>query len=179
MFDINQVYKIDALLSEQEHKGFMYYEDHYVWEFVGFSHDNNSKIFWKKDFWGERFGACEAMESTFRTKVESTFNIKVKTEALYLNGQAHGQCGSIHCDVDESEEGNYMTLVYFPLLEWHPHWGGFTVVIDNNDNMHAIYPKPNSAVIFNSRFSHVGLEPTSHCNKQRVSLAYKFKILEG
>ncbi len=178
MFDINQVYKIDSFLTKEEHEGFTHFENQYVWEFGGFSYDENSKIFWKKDLWGGRFGNCDQIESSFRSKVESLFNIKLKTESLYLNGQSHGQCGSIHSDLDSNAEGDYITLVYFPLLEWHPQWGGFTIIIDNSSNMHTIYPKPNSAVIFNSKLPHVGLEPTSHCNTQRVSLAQKFKILK-
>jgi len=180
MFDINQIYKIDSFLNETELAGFHYFCGHYIWELNGFS-INTDKMFWKKDFWESNLGKCEPMENTFKTKIEILLSIKIKTEKLYLNGQAHGQCGSIHSDVleDFDPEYNYMTAVYYVNKTWSPELGGFTVIVDKLDNMHIVYPKPNSIVIFNSRFAHVGLEPTIHCKDQRVTLAYKFKVLKN
>ena len=178
MFDINQIYKIDNFLTETEAAAFDHFCDHYVWELNGFSHSAN-KLFWKKDFWQSKWGKCEPIEQTFKTKIESVFNIKIETDRLYLNGQSHGQCGSMHTDVleDSDEESDYMTAVYYVNKTWSPELGGFTVIIDNLNNMHITYPNPNSIVIFNSRFPHVGLEPTIHCKDQRVTLAHKFKVL--
>ena len=180
MFDVNQIYKIDNFLSEQERPAFDHFCSHYVWELEGYSHTTD-KLFWKKDLWDGAWGECEPIETTFKTKIESVFNIKIETERLYLNGQAHGQCGSIHSDLleDSDPESSYMTAVYYVNKQWSPEHGGFTVIIDNLDNMHIVYPKPNSIVIFNSGFAHVGLEPTMHCKDQRVTLAHKFKVLKN
>jgi Rps23 Pro-64 3,4-dihydroxylase Tpa1-like proline 4-hydroxylase len=180
MFDINQIYKIDNFLTEEEIPAFDHFCDHYVWELEGFSHSAD-KIFWKKDLWESKWGKCEIIEQTFKSKIETLFNIKMETERLYLNGQAHGQCGSIHSDLleDSDPECEYMTAVYYVNKQWSPELGGFTVIIDNSDNMHIVYPKPNSIVIFNSGFAHVGLEPTMHCKDQRVTLAHKFKVLKN
>ena len=181
MFDINQIYKIENFLTEREVVGFDHFCEHYVWELKGFSHSTKNKIFWRKDFWISKLGKCEPLEQTFRTKIESLFNIELQTEDLYLNGQAHGQCGSMHTDApdeESDEESDYMTAVYYVNKTWSPEYGGFTVIIDNVNNMHINYPKPNSIVVFNSRFAHVGLEPTMHCKDQRVTLAHKFKVLK-
>ena len=196
MFDVNQVYKIDNFLTEQEVVAFDHFCGHYIWKLNGFSHSKD-KLFWKKDLWGydpdlgkcepnlwgsdSNFGKCEPIEQTFRTKIETLLNIKIETDRLYLNGQAHGQCGSIHTDLleDHDPECNYMTAVYYVNKTWSPELGGFTVIVDNSDNMHIVYPKPNSIVIFNSGFAHVGLEPTMHCKDQRVTLAHKFKVLKN
>jgi hypothetical protein len=180
MIDINQIYKVDNFLSETEKSGFKYFCEHYVWTFSGFTYDTNSRKFWNKDLWSSSLGKCEPIEQTFRTKIESLFNIKLETERLYLNGQAHGQCGSIHSDIEEDSDPNfnYMTAVYYVNKQWSAELGGFTVIIDNSDYMHIVYPKPNSIVIFNSAFAHVGLEPTVHCKDQRVTLAHKFKVLK-
>lgn len=181
MLDINQIYKIDNFLDETEITGLDKFCDRYVWELNGFSY-NTDKMFWKKDLWELIDGGkkCEPIEQTFKTKIESLLNIKIETERLYLNGQAHGQCGSIHSDLleDSDPECNYMTAVYYVNKTWSPELGGFTVIVDNADNMHIIYPKPNSIVIFNSGLPHVGLEPTIHCKDQRVTLAHKFKVLK-
>lgn len=180
MFDINQIYKVDNFLTETELAGFDHFCSHYVWELNGFSHSVD-KLFWKKDFWESELGKCDPIEQTFKTKIETLFNIKIETERLYLNGQAHGQCGSIHSDLleDSDPECDYMTAVYYVNKAWSPELGGFTVIIDNADNMHIVYPNPNSIVIFNSGFAHVGLEPTIHCKDQRVTLAHKFKVLKN
>jgi len=177
MFDINQIYKIDNLLDDNKQSILEKYTNQYTWTFTGFSNDINAKMFWKKDFWGEKFGYCEELETIFREIIQNSLGLKLETCDLYLNGQAHGQCGSFHTDVPKHIDGDFITAVYFPLKFWNPEWGGFTVILDINNNPHIIYPKPNSVVIFNSRFPHVGLEPTVHCNGQRVSLAHKFKII--
>lgn len=178
MFDHNQIYKIENFLGETELNGFEHFCGNYVWELEGYSHTTD-KLFWKKDLWGSKCGYCEPIEQTFRTKIESSLGIKVQTEKLYLNGQAHGQCGSIHSDLLEDSDPNdqYITAVYYVNKHWSPEFGGFTVVIDKNDLMHIVYPKPNSIVIFDSGLSHVGLEPTMHCKDQRVTLAHKMKII--
>ena len=180
MFDINQIYKIDNFLNETELGGFDHFCSHYVWEMEGYSHTSD-KLFWKKDLWESTWGKCEPIEQTFKIKIETALNIKIETERLYLNGQAHGQCGNIHSDLleDSDPECEYMTAVYYVNKQWSPELGGFTVIVDKSDNMHIVYPKPNSIVIFNSGFAHVGLEPTMHCKDQRVTLAHKFKVLKN
>jgi Rps23 Pro-64 3,4-dihydroxylase Tpa1-like proline 4-hydroxylase len=178
MFNIDNVYKIPNFLSEGEIKAFDHFCSHYVWELEGFSHTDD-KMFWKKDMWESKWGKCKDIESTFKIKIESLLGIKVETERLYLNGQAHGQCGSMHTDVIEETitDDKYITAVYYVNKQWSPEYGGFTVIIDRQDNMHVVYPQPNSIVIFDSRFAHVGLEPTMHCKDQRVTLAHKMKII--
>ena len=179
MFDVNQIYKIENFLDEKEIAGFEHFCEHYVWELRNYSF-SKERMFWKKDFWESKLGKCKPIENTFRNKIQSLLNIKIETERLYLNGQAHGQCGSLHTDLLEESDPqcDYMTAVYYVNKTWSPELGGFTVIIDNLDNMHIVYPKPNSIVIFNSAFAHVGLEPTMHCKDQRVTLAHKFKVLK-
>jgi hypothetical protein len=179
MFDINQVYKVDNFLDGVEVQAFDHFCEHYVWEFGAYSY-TTSRQFWMKDLWQSKWGQCEPIEQTFRVKVEALFGVKLLTERMYLNGQAHGQCGSVHLDTTEEsdDDTDYITLIYYVNKEWLPEYGGFTVIINDKDNMHIIYPKPNSVVIFNSRTPHVGLEPTSHCTTQRVTMAHKFKIVK-
>jgi Rps23 Pro-64 3,4-dihydroxylase Tpa1-like proline 4-hydroxylase len=177
MFNINQIYKIDNFLDTREINSFDELCDHYVWELGGYSYDD-TRLFWMKDLWESKWGRCEPIEQTFRFKLETLFGIKLTTENMYLNGQAHGQCGSLHTDPTKESDSDYITLVYYVNKEWSPEYGGFTVIIDHLDNMHINYPKPNSVVIFNSRLPHVGLEPTTHCTTQRVTMAHKLKILK-
>lgn len=179
MFDINQIYKVENFLDEDQLKGFHIIKNHYVWKFNNTSHDDR-KVFWKKDFWGDEFGKCLEIENTFRIKIENTFNIKLQTLEVFMNGQAHGQCGSMHTDVqpDWDDYSDYITVVYYANQYWEPDFGGFTVVVDHLDNIHTIYPKPNDLAIFSSRVMHVGLEPTVNCTRQRETLVLKFKLLK-
>jgi Rps23 Pro-64 3,4-dihydroxylase Tpa1-like proline 4-hydroxylase len=182
MFDINEIYKIQNFLSVSEIKGLNHLSNHYPWTFDAVTdHEkvNNFRLFWNKDFWQSSLGQCKEIEQCFRIKLEDYFNIKLKTCRLYLNGQAHGQCGSVHKDVEEdTTPEKYITLIYYMNEIWKPEYGGFTVIEDNTKHIHIVYPEPNSAVIFNSRLNHVGLEPTIHCTDQRVTLAHKMKILK-
>jgi Rps23 Pro-64 3,4-dihydroxylase Tpa1-like proline 4-hydroxylase len=180
MFDINNIYKIENFLTETEINGLDHYSSHYVWDMKGSSYED-SRVFWAKDLWESDFGKCAEIEETFRTKIEDLLNINVQTERLYFNGQAHGQCGNIHSDLaggGYDPNYNYITAVYYANKKWSPEYGGFTVIIDKRDQMHIVYPNPNSIVIFNSDLPHVGLEPTVHCKDQRVTLAHKMKILK-
>lgn len=179
MIDTSQVYKIDNLLTEKELEVFNKYEDHYVWELSNATYDGGRE-FWVKDFWGDKWGKCDVIESGFRNKLEAIFQSKLETVQMYLNGQAHGQCGDMHSDWKPEWDPafDYITMVYYAHKEWKPEYGGFTCVETPDGTLHTAYPKPNSCIIFNSRFQHIGLEPTTHCKTQRVSLAHKFKVLK-
>jgi hypothetical protein len=177
--DVSQIYKFDSLLSQYELEGFNKLCDHYVWEFNNATTDD-SRYFWGKNFWSDVSGKSKEIEIGFRKKIEDTFNVKLETMELFLNGQTYGQCGDMHTDLkpewDLSQD--YMTLVYYVNKEWKPEYGGFTCIEDGSNNLHIVYPKPNSAVLFNSSFKHVGLEPTIHCKGIRTTLAQKFKVLK-
>lgn len=177
MFDINSVYIFKHFLTEQEITCFNETEKKHQWTFSGYSINPKDRIFWAKKLWDDNI-ECVDIESIFRKKIEEYFNVKVETKKLYLNGQAHGQCGSFHRDAECNLRGNFITLVYYPHSIWKPEWGGFTIIIDGKGVMHTIYPEPNSAVVFDSKLLHVGLEPTVHCITQRVTLAHKMEIIK-
>lgn len=182
MFDINTIYKAENFLNEAELQGFRHFIEHYVWELNGITDDTpTSRTFWIKDLWGDKWGKCLPIEETFKTKIELLFNIKIATERMYLNGQAHGQCGTLHTDIldTQNDDGDdYVTLVYYCNENWNVEYGGFTLVVDANNNKNIIYPEPNSIVLFNSRFPHMGFEPSIHCKTQRVTMAHKFKVIK-
>ena len=177
MIDVNQVYRVENFLSKEESKAFTFFCSHYNWEPLGVSHSTN-KVFWLKDMWEGDLGKCKEIESTFRNKIETLFDVKLETQRMYLNGQAHGQCGSIHVDNNSDEEVEYVTAVYYANDEWSPEYGGFTVILEEDKSIKYIsYPEPNSLIIFNSKLPHIGLEPTTHCRTQRITMAQKFKVL--
>lgn len=85
---------------------------------------------------------------------------------VYVNGQTHGQCGSMH--VDCIEPGDYTFIMYMN-PEWKPEWGGATVFEDGS----CMIPRPNTGIFFKADILHAGLEPTCLYKGMRMSLTYK------
>lgn len=139
------------------------------WIFGAYSHDSNSsRRFWKKELIN-----TEAVEF-FTNKIQHSLGCKIIVYELYVNGQAHGQCGEWHWDVHDPSILDGITLVYF-LKEWQPEYGGHLLI--KTDNIMSILPEQNKAVLFESVMEHVGLEPTIHCKTQRESIACKFRVI--
>jgi hypothetical protein len=114
----------------------------------------------------------------FTNKLSAGLNNEIQLKNLYVNGQAHGQCGDWHTDTleENKDETNFFTLVYF-YKEWLPEYGGHLLIKETNGVVTSYLPEFNKGVLFNSTLEHIGLEPTAHCKTQRESIACKFKII--
>jgi hypothetical protein len=124
-------------------------------------------VFWFKDITST--GAFKL----FTDKIESGIKRKIIIDRLYVNGQAHSQCGFWHRDVDEGTI-NCFTVVYF-FKEWPPEFGGHLLI--KTEKTISIIPEFNKAVLFDSTLEHMGIEPTIHCKTQRESIACKFRVI--
>ena len=124
-------------------------------------------VFWFKDI------IHTQSSKLFKDKIEKGIGRKILIDRLYVNGQAHGQCGDWHSDVDKGSI-NCFTVVYF-FREWRPEYGGHLLI--KTDPVMSILPEFNKAVLFDSTFEHMGMEPTVHCKTQRESIACKFKVI--
>ena len=69
------------------------------WTFSGYSENTNSVNFRK--FWKKNLNDTKAV-SLFTNKIQHCINYKIRIDDLYINGQAHGQCGEWHRDADSS-----------------------------------------------------------------------------
>ena len=179
---MNTIYQWDELLTSEE----VSFLDSQVsvgkWEFVAGEKITDYPV---RTFWYMELSDNPAVVELFKTKVENFLGKKVKTIRLYANGQAHGQSALVHTDMNPEASGEWGSLVYYSHKGWRPEYGGHLVIIDENtitDDMPkvvaSIFPKTNSAVMFNSKMYHIALEPTVYCRQQRMSIAYKFKIEE-
>ena len=138
------------------------------WELGGSSNKNSvNPIFWYKNIINTDI--CELFLDT----IQRGINRKIIIDRLYVNGQAHGQCGFWHTDV-EPGHNNCFTVVYFN-KEWLPEYGGHLLI--RSSPVISILPEFNKAVLFDSTLEHMGMEPTVHCKTQRESIACKFKVL--
>jgi hypothetical protein len=176
---LDRVYYWDNLLTKEEYNLLMIEFEKYDWKFdqSSSSRNSNGRTFWFKDI-----SESEYCMSLFSTKIQEILKVDIRPERLYGNGQAHGQCSDIHQDVMCGPEikGNWGTLVYFAHTNWYPIYGGHLILTDPDHTTvtNSFFPKTNSAVLFNSRQHHAGLEPTVHCKTQRLSIAFKFKVIE-
>lgn len=93
----------------------------------------------------------------------------------YANGGPYGAEGSIHTD---SAASNSYTTIYYPHAEWHPNWGGETVLFnaDRTDITAAIYPRPGRLFTFRGTIPHVGRGVSRVCPKLRVTLMFKTEL---
>jgi SM-20-related protein len=90
----------------------------------------------------------------------------------YANAHAYGSDGTIHTD---SKRDNSYTAVYYPHADWHPSWGGETVIFnaDKTDIIAAVYPKPNRLVVFRGDLPHVARGVSRICPELRITCMFK------
>jgi hypothetical protein len=127
-------------------------------------------------FWSKQLIEHKGLVWLFKDKIEKFITKPIEVTRFYANGQAHGQCGLFHSDVQAFEQGEYGSLVYFIHDDWNPEYGGH-LLIKEDDELISVLPETNSAVLFDSKKYHCALEPTIYCRTQRISLAFKFRIL--
>jgi len=173
MLEYGKIYEIENFLTENEFNIVEKQFEEYNWFLLGGELELRNKGIPIRSFWYKELEGSE-IESLFKTKIESLLNVKIKTERFYGNGQSHGQCGFVH--EDNNEYGG--SLVFYLHKNWLPYHGGHLVFCDGPNVTKSIFPKTNSAVMFNSQMSHVALEPTTYCLDMRVSIAYKFKVIK-
>ena len=171
---LDRIYNFATFFDEDE-KDFVKrnYENHGQWNLVEWSDLTypGNRMFWSKQLFDHK-----GLVWVFKNKIETFLTKQIEMTRFYANAQAHGQCGLFHSDVEPYEQGEYGSLVYFIHDDWLPEYGGH-LLIKEEDELISILPENNSAVMFDSKKRHCALEPTVYCRTQRVSLAFKFRIL--
>jgi Rps23 Pro-64 3,4-dihydroxylase Tpa1-like proline 4-hydroxylase len=170
-----EIYYDDDFLNEEEYNLLKKEFENYKWELIGSSlvGDDSNSYHWDKDLKSSEF-----INSLFMNKVQGFLKKKIETIRIYANGNTHGQCGKTHVDVSEDLEGEYYSLVYYFHENWRPEYGGHLILMQPGGKIiENIFPKSNSAVLFNSKMPHCPLEPTVHCKHMRISIAYKFRVI--
>jgi hypothetical protein len=148
---------------------FMFDDEYPGWKLTGYSNCNDtSRPFWflnlrnSKLFYNHYFDMV-------KNKLFDIVNENVRLYHVYLNGATYGQQGYYHTDCNLS---NTRTLLIYCNREWKEEWAGGTV-FDENGKITTIYPKPLSAVYFDSTISHFSQPVSADFTGLRVTLAYK------
>jgi SM-20-related protein len=180
------LFKIDDLLPEPQRKSVDDFLRMRGWKF---GHKSSAKrdtySFWSKHFAGHRdeqtreyYDCAEELKKTspmlfaFWTYLRRTLLKERTLVRCYANAQAYGSDGTIHTDSKKDES---YTAVYYPHAEWHPSWGGDTVIFnaDKSDIVAAVYPKPNRLLVFKGNIPHVARGVSRICPELRITLMFK------
>ena len=180
MLEFGEVYEIDSLLTIEEYIDTHNEFEKYSWHFKAgeITPNLNTPL---RTFWQKPLEDSEYIVNLFKSKIETILSTEIQINRIYGNGQAHGQSAWVHTD-DSKTDAVYGSLVYYLTPDWKPYYGGHLIFVDSDENpvevLKSIFPKTNSAVIFNSTMPHMALEPTVYCIQQRESIAVKFKVIE-
>lgn len=125
--------------------------------------------FWKMDLDGDP--DIDALWGDARARCEELTGASLRVLRQYANGHTYGLGGRTHAD---AAAPGHFTLLYYPMEEWLPAWGGETVFHRSNGEIAlAVLPKPNRAVLFDARIPHEGRAPSRDYGGLRVTLAFK------
>jgi hypothetical protein len=179
MLDYGQIYEVDSFLTEDELEQTEQEFSQSGWELQGgeLNLRNTHKIP-VRTFWYKQLNAGGYIETLLKQKVETILNCKIEPIRIYGNGQTHSQTAWVHTDDSTNDGERYGSLVYYLHKNWYPHLGGHLIFVEGAEVVKSVFPKSNSAVIFNATMNHCALEPTVYCLDMRTSIALKFKVIE-
>ncbi|HVU02849.1 MAG TPA: 2OG-Fe(II) oxygenase [Polyangiaceae bacterium] len=139
------------------------------WYFGNYSVGAADPGFWKMDLDG--VPAIDALWTASRERCEALSNGPLAVVRQYANGHTYGLGGQAHAD--DPRPGHF-TLLYYPMPEWDPAWGGETVFHHATGEIAlSVLPKPGRAVFFDSRILHAGRAPQRSYGGLRVTVALK------
>lgn len=142
------------------------------WYFGHGSNDRDWSRFWKMDLDGD--SAFDAIWQHVRPHCETLTGSPLRVIRQYANGHTYGLGGNPH--FDDKRPGTF-TFLYYPNPEWKDGWEGETVFYDQSGEIAlAVRPRPNRAILFDSRILHGGRAPSRTCPALRVTVAYKLEV---
>ncbi|MDE3197594.1 MAG: 2OG-Fe(II) oxygenase [Acidobacteriota bacterium] len=126
------------------------------WEFGHESQDHDPQPFWAMDLTG--VPAFDSIWEQMRPQCEALAGRQLRVIRQYATGHTYGLGGRPH--FDDTRPGCF-TLLLYAVPEWRPEWDGETMFFDEaGEAMRAVKPRPNRAVLFDSRIVHAGRAPS-------------------
>jgi len=140
--------------------------------YFGNRSNTGDAAFWKMDL--NKIPVFDQIWLQVKKGCEAIAGGPLKVVRQYANGHTYGLGGEPH--TDDNRPGTF-TLLYYPMLEWQPNWDGETVYYDSRGEVaYSVRPKPNRAILFDSRILHVGRAPSKLYGGLRVTVAYKLEL---
>jgi SM-20-related protein len=143
------------------------------WRFghVSRDHDNDATPFWDLGLVGDPVFAT-VWEKT-RERCEAIAGGPLRVRMQYATGHTYGLGGQTH--FDDTRPGCF-TLLYYAVPEWKDGWDGETIFYNaGGDVIRAVTPRPNRAVLFDSRILHAARAPSRACPALRITVAFKLE----
>lgn len=141
------------------------------WRFGHESIHDDPIPFWELDLKDDP--VFDAVWNQVRARCEALAGRALCVIRQYATGHTYGLGGKPHAD--DTRTGCF-TLLYYAMPEWKQEWEGETVFFDaEGEVIQAIAPRPNRAVLFDSRIVHAGRAPGRQCPALRIAVAYKLE----
>jgi len=143
------------------------------WYYGHGSREGDWGRFWKMDL--EGVAVFDTIWENLREPCQQRTGAPLRVLSQYANGHTYGLGGRPH--LDDQRPGSY-TLLYYPMSEWQDGWDGETVFYDEQGEISlSVRPRPNRAILFDSRILHAGRAPSRECPALRVTVAYKLEAV--
>jgi len=140
-----------------------------LWRFGQKSNENTAYPMWfinLYDLYASRFK--DICVTSVKELVKQLLDLYPNKKILrvMIAGNTYGLDGDVHIDHPDDD---HITCVLYLNKRWDHNWGGETFIFE--DSTTSVLPKPGTAVIFNSKYPHVGRAPTRNCGELRSVLA--------
>lgn len=112
-------------------------------------------------------------------RVKARFFPAAEITRLWVNVQAFGDEASLHRDFPPEFRDTARSVIWYPVAEWHPDWGGdFVMLNDLGEIDAAALVKPNRMVQINGCMSHAARPISRYCNALRIAVAFGSEVAE-
>ncbi len=123
------------------------------------------------------FLAAQTPLSTVAKLVSDQFFEGRDLTRVWVNAQSFGDEAGIHRDFPIQFAGRARTLVWYPVPQWDPEWGGdFSTFDDNGEILGSVVIRPNRALVFDSTTRHAARPISRYCNALRVAVSFALEV---
>lgn len=140
-----------------------------LWRFGQRSHADSQYPMWFINLYNRHSQSFKSIAtSSVQEIVEKLLGLfpDKKILRVMIAGNTYGQDGDVHTDHPDDD---HVTCVIYLNKKWDSNWGGETIIFE--DSPTTVIPKPGTAVIFSSKYPHVGKAPSRSCGQLRSVLA--------
>ncbi len=143
------------------------------WYFSYRSQPSGDGAFWNLDL--DDFVVFKSIWQHARARCERLTGASLRVIRQSASGHTYGLGGQPY--VGDVSAGCY-TLLYYPMAEWWDEWAGDAVFYDERGEIAlSVRPRPNRAILFDSRILHAGRAPSRAFEGLRVTMAYRLETI--
>ena len=144
-------------------------------------HDRLYSLYWKYNYyskskskggephWNIQFRDGYEFLLPLLEAAKNKFHIPVKLKRVYMNSHTFGVEPYLHTD-----DGDY-TFIYYPRLDWKPHWLGGTALWEDDEKNIDKYCNyiGNRLLVFEADTKHQAMPVSRMCHELRSVIVFK------